>query len=171
VIIPSALPRLFQLILFWALPLVIPAVCAIRFLMDTPAAPVAAGWSWLALPIELALAENPLQGWPIYSLEEQPVAPLLGAAAPLEIAYASPAAASLPIEVHGHVGQGSTAVYCFFDTNTNKWFRMSPGDVDAVRRLALRTDPDEGIPHLVELSSGKRYRIRPGKRKPLPVTE
>lgn len=170
--VPVPLVRLTHLLLFWLVPLLIPAFIGLRLWRAHPVPVESAGIAWLALPIELATAGNPLQGWsrfdPPVPAPAAPVADIKDAPAPAAMVVVP---AAFPIEIHGQVGHGGAAVYCFFDTDQNSWFRMAPGDTDARRRLSLEpASAGDGL-QLVDLSSGRRYRVQPGRRQPELIPE
>ncbi|NDV62714.1 hypothetical protein G0Q06_09655 [Puniceicoccales bacterium CK1056] len=169
-IVPTGFVRTFSLFCFWVLPLVVPAAFVIRHLMDTPAVDSPVGWACLALPATMVSVERPLRGWESLQprvISASPVHPVATLPDPDPILHVDTA---IPIELHGHVGHGESVVYFFLDTENNKWFRLSPGEVDPDRKLALQSGDGEAL-RMVNLSTGSQYMISPGQRSPVLVTE
>jgi hypothetical protein len=171
VTLPASVTRLIFLLLFRFVPLLITTATAIRLLPGGSAPVETPGLSWLAMPIELAVMESPLRGWPRVEREtvrELPPSSIVAAPTPAPV---DPEPEEFAIEVHGQVGHGDAVVYCFFDTNENVWFRMGPGDSDPGRKLSLEPVPGKDGLQLVDQANGRRYRVDPGQRKPEPMYE
>jgi hypothetical protein len=67
------------------------------------------------------------------------------------------------IRLAGQVRDGTRVLYCFFDTEDQRWFRMAGGGVDPEAGIRLEVAPGSGQPLVTDLADGARYVLMPGE--------
>lgn len=161
-----ALLRVIGLSLFWIVPMVVPAAFAIRQFFRSPSPERSPGIVCLALPSGLGHSRDPLADWELLEAKHMDTGPVICVQELAEFDPEPVRDSPINVELHGQAGQGDSVVYCFFDTETKRWFRLSPGGVDTARKLALKTTANNEL-HLVDLSDGTRYAFLPGRKRPV----
>lgn len=61
------------------------------------------------------------------------------------------------IRLTGQVRDGKKVLYCFFDTEDRRWFRMADGGVDPEARIRLELNSSGGQPLVTDLEDGTCY--------------
>lgn len=131
----------------------------------------ASGVPFLSLPFSLGREPDPLDGWEEFAGHGVVADPRL---APVEEVTMSVAIAGpleqpdLPVELFGHVNEGDLQVFCFFDRRSSRWFRIAAGGRDSKARVALLEAGKHGWPLVLDLSTGRRYRMQPGQNSLIP---
>ncbi|MEX0331318.1 MAG: hypothetical protein AB3N64_07855 [Puniceicoccaceae bacterium] len=125
------------------------------------------GIQFLSLPMDLGMQSNPLKGWECLSIHK-PIAESEFPRVPKGLNPVSdpPPSATplLPVELFGHVNEGDRLVFCFLDKRSSRWFRLAAGGTDTVAQVALLRESNDSWPLLVDLSTGRQYRMNPGRR-------
>jgi hypothetical protein len=162
-----------EAVLLWALWLV-PGILLLlygRLRPDDPS-PVPddpePGYRWLALPA-IGLGKPAwIGGWKNLSVaksDDNPE-PVPAPVAPVEIETEKTAPEGEPpfrIRLVGQVLDGTRVLYCFFDTEDQRWFRMAGGGVDPEAGIRLETTPGDNQPLVTDLADGRRYILSPGE--------
>jgi hypothetical protein len=130
------------------------------------------GWGILALPLSLARKVEPLDGW-----EALEAAPAFQQAS-VEITAAEavvpadpvskPATGVFRIRLHGVVDSDDRPLYCFFDTEKQRWFRLAAGEADDDSGVILEPASRDGHLRLRDLRSGRRFRLANGQKLLVP---
>jgi hypothetical protein len=127
----------------------------------------APGIAWLSLPVELVHPDNTMQGWarlaslrPASAMADKDPEPPAWIDPPLP-AFAEPP--PFRIQVHGHVGEGDSILYCFFDTLQRRWFRLAAGEEDPGAGIALTRPSGDAAPRIIDLTDGRLYSLTSGR--------
>lgn len=156
------------------LPLHALITCFQRGTLPTSAS---AGLRVLTLPAGLGQQTDLLEGWEAVGAAEgaETLAPVVSTGTQdgnLIARDESEPARAFPVQLYGQLLEGDLRMYCFLDTRNRRWFRLSPGEHDGPAGIRLQLDAD-GQARVVELSSGKAYRLVEGRRvlDPDPVAD
>ena len=111
------------------------------------------------MPMDLVFPEDHLGNWDI--LSSWCVRPVESESRLIEIPepQAEPERMGWQVELHGQAGHGKETVYCFFDTTTGDWFRLSAGSVDPDRQLLLGLSDNDAL-EFIDLNNGARYPVQ-----------
>jgi len=118
------------------------------------------GWRHLSLPIELLPMQDLLRGWDYFSCNDFVIHD------PETVAMADhihslvtddPRLPEMRIQLAGFIDQGLNTLYCFFDTENNRWLRLSCGSSD--QRSGFMIEESPAGPLLVDVNNAARYLI------------
>lgn len=127
-----------------------------------PAADLPAGWRHLSLPKKVGLLDDPLAGWSVF--EEPNSAGKMADVSP-EVPALLPPAVEEPVvrqpprfEIVGVLNASDDQLYCFFDTNTRRWFWLAGGGENPELEVSLSIV--DGQPKLMQAGSEVHYEVR-----------
>jgi hypothetical protein len=128
------------------------------------------GYAWLALPAGDP-RNNPWLGeWETLSVVEIHGDP--GPVAPPPVPAERPGAVGsadetrpFRIRLGGQVREGERVLYCFFDTDDQRWFRMAGDGVDTDAAIRLEVNAGDGKPLVTDLLDGSRYLLLAGEAR------
>jgi len=120
-----------------------------------------AGWRHLSLPKKVGLLDDPLSGWSVF---EQPHSPEKMSDASLGMPAHPPPAVEEPVvdkpprfEIVGVLNASDDQMYCFFDTNTRRWFWLAGGGENPELEVSLSIV--DGQPKLMQAGSEVHYEV------------
>lgn len=120
-----------------------------------------AGWMHLSLPAKIVVREDPLVDWGEFETaeaagevpDESPEIPVAGAPEPEASASEEP----IRFEMVGVLNAPDDLMYCFFDTNTRRWFWLTGGGEDTELEVSLSIV--DGQPKLMRAGSELKFKM------------
>ncbi|MEX0322541.1 MAG: hypothetical protein AB3N63_10310 [Puniceicoccaceae bacterium] len=69
------------------------------------------------------------------------------------------------VSFFGYIEENDARIYCLYDEQDQRWFRLPVGQVDEVSQLKAEWSAEDGVACLLNLKTGVRYRVKPGERE------
>lgn len=128
------------------------------------------GYRWLALPAGIHGRDPRFAGWHGLDGATPPDAPpgnrdVIHEPETTALDEDPPPVQPFRIRLAGRIRDESEDLYCFFDTNEGRWFRLSEGAADLRAGVRLEVDPVNGRPVITNLSDGNRYVAKAGETR------
>jgi hypothetical protein len=121
-----------------------------------------AGWMHLSLPMKLGILDDPLAGWSVFG--QPPVTNKMAEKFPEKPALNEPAGEETRLrkpprfEMVGVLNAAEDLLYCFFDTNTRRWFWLAGGGENPDFEVSLSIV--DGQPRLMQAGSELDFKMR-----------
>jgi hypothetical protein len=121
-----------------------------------------AGWAHLSLPASMVIREDPMAGWCVFrraivKVEMPDESP--GMSVPAGHDFEIPLEKEAPrFEIVGVLNAPDDKMYCFFDTNTRRWFWLAGGG--EIPELEVSLSIVDGQPKLMRAGSELDFTMR-----------
>ncbi len=128
------------------------------------------GYPSLSLPRTLGVSHDWLAGWEGFDCEDSPMKESIELSDVVEFIdpdIENPEVSEFRIQLFGYLGESPEVMYCFFDTDNNRWVRLLNGETDEDSQISL-VDSSTG-PIILDLSNGNSYIINRELHKLIPV--
>ena len=128
------------------------------------------GFRSLSLPRTLGVAPDWLAGWEGFDCTDSPMKELIELPDLSDFVdpdNENPEVSEFRIRLFGYLGESPEVMYCFFDTDNNRWVRLLNGETDEDSQISL-VDSSVG-PILMDLSDGHSYTINRELHQLIPV--
>jgi hypothetical protein len=129
------------------------------------------GYRSLSLPHTLGVSHDWLAGWEGFDCEDSPVeksTELSDMSEFIDPDVRNPEVSEFRIRLFGYLGESPEVMYCFFDTENDRWVRLLNGETDEDSQISL-VDSLAG-PIVLDLSDGNSYTVNRKLHQLIPVT-
>lgn len=139
-------------------------------ILREPELPSEYGYRSLSLPLTLGVTPDWLAGWEGFDCEDSPMKDSIGLSDvpdSVDPDIEEPEESEFRMRLYGYLGESPDVMYCFFDTDKNRWVRLLNGETDKNSQISL-VDSSAG-PILLDLSDGNSYTISRELHQLIPV--